>query len=111
VRIKFNHEFTRGFARQAHARGDPADVGVHGDFAPVMFRVGLGKISAQRERERVLGQGDRGGGGPAGRAAEGNAGPAPFLGSLVEPQAMSRELNQTHPNAPFEFIRSQLELS
>ena len=43
-----------------------------------------GRISAQRERERGLGQGDRGGGGPEGRAAEGNAGPAPFLVSLVE---------------------------
>ena len=27
----------------------------------------------------MLGQGDRGGGGPAARAAEVNAGPAPFL--------------------------------
>jgi hypothetical protein len=40
----------------------------------------------QRERERALGQGDRGGGGPAARATEGNAGPVPFRASLVELQ-------------------------
>ena len=34
----------------------------------------------------MLGQGDRGGGGPAARATEGNAGPVPFLDSLVERQ-------------------------
>jgi hypothetical protein len=34
--------------------------------------------------------------GPAARAAEVNAGPVPFLPSLAEPQAMGRELNQTH---------------
>jgi len=40
----------------------------------------------QRERERVLGQGDRSGCGPAARAAKGNAGPVLFLASLVERQ-------------------------
>ena len=53
---------------------------------PVHPRVCLGKKPGQRERERVLGQGDRDGGGPAARAAEGNAGPVLFLASLVERQ-------------------------
>ena len=49
----------------------------------------LGKKSGQRERERELGQGDRGGGGPAAHAAEVNAGPVPFLPSLAERQRWS----------------------
>jgi hypothetical protein len=32
----------------------------------------------------MLGQGDRGGGDPAARVAEGNAGPVPFLSPLAE---------------------------
>ena len=40
----------------------------------------------QRELAKVLGQGDRGGGGPAARAAEVNAGPVPLLASLEERQ-------------------------
>jgi predicted 3-demethylubiquinone-9 3-methyltransferase (glyoxalase superfamily) len=50
------------------------------------LRVCLINQPGQRERERVLGQGDRGGGDPAGRATEGNAGPVPFLASLAERQ-------------------------
>ena len=49
----------------------------------------LGKKSGQREGERVLGQGDQGGGDPAGRAAEVNAGPVPFLIPLAERQRWS----------------------
>jgi hypothetical protein len=63
------------------------------------FGVCLGRILASREGEGVLDQGDRGGGGPATRAADGNAGPVRFLASLAEPSAMGRELNQTHPRA------------
>ena len=44
-----------------------------------IFRVWLGNNTGQHEAARVLGQGDRGGGGPAGHATEGNAGPVPFL--------------------------------
>ena len=46
----------------------------------------LGKKSGQREEEKVLGQGDRGGDGPAARAAEVNASPVHFLASLVKRQ-------------------------
>jgi predicted nucleic acid-binding protein len=60
-------------------------------------RVCLATKPGQRERERVLGQGDRGGGGPAARAAKGNAGPAPFLASLEEQRRWSGLGDQTHP--------------
>lgn len=53
---------------------------------PLTFRVCLLNKPDQRERERMLGQGDRGGGGPAARAVEVNAGPVPFLASLAERQ-------------------------
>ena len=43
-----------------------------------LVRVCLGNKPGQRERERMLGQGDRGGGGPKARAAEVDAGPAWF---------------------------------
>ncbi len=51
---------------------------------PGVFRPCYVNKPGQREREKALGQGDRGGGGPEARAAEGNAGPAPFLASLAE---------------------------
>ncbi len=57
----------------------------------------LGKGPGQREREKMLGQDDRGGGGPAARAAEVNAGPAAFL-LPRRASAMGRFLSQAHPN-------------
>ena len=50
------------------------------------LRVCLGKKPGQRERERVLGQGDRGGGGPAAHAARGQRRPSALSRSLVERQ-------------------------
>ena len=63
--------------------------------APIEVRVCLLNKLDQRECEKALGQGVRGGGGPATRATEDNAGPVPFLASLVERQRWSGYLANT----------------